>query len=126
MRKPAEWGNAGAVNREKLIPANQSASHRVSRRWHVARKRNEHHMLALVLAAMITHQLGMRIACRIGAVVGRARLSHEKRYDLLAAFHQLKFWGLAEMTAFNPHPRRFTRDKPARQSRVESESLAFS
>jgi hypothetical protein len=26
----------------------------------------------------------MRIACRIGAVVGRARLSHEKLYNLLA------------------------------------------
>jgi hypothetical protein len=39
------------------------------------RKNGDHHMQALVLAAVIAHQLGMKIAQRIGGVVGRARLS---------------------------------------------------
>ena len=38
------------------------------------RKSNEHHLQALVLAEMIVHQLGMRMAQRIGNTVGRARL----------------------------------------------------
>lgn len=48
------------------------------------RKSNEHHLQALVLAGMIAHQLGMRIAQRIRKMVGRGRLSYEKLYDLLA------------------------------------------
>ena len=48
------------------------------------RKSNEHHLQALVLAGMIAHQLGMRMAQRIGNTVGWARLSYEKLYDLLA------------------------------------------
>ena len=48
------------------------------------RKRNEHHLQALVLAGMIAHQLGMRIAQKIGNMVARARLGYEKLHDLLA------------------------------------------
>ncbi len=44
------------------------------------RKSNEHHMQALVLAAMIAHQLGMKAAVRLGAIVGRAMVSYEKLY----------------------------------------------
>ncbi|TAE79025.1 MAG: IS4 family transposase [Verrucomicrobia bacterium] len=83
------------------------------------RKSGEHHMQALVLAAMIAHQLGMRIARRIGAVVGRARLSHEKLYDLLA----VQFIKAADMAAifdFDPYPDHVMRDKRRRQSPVES------
>ena len=47
------------------------------------RKRNEHHLQALVLAGMIAYQLAMRIAQSIGNLIGRARLSYEKLYDLL-------------------------------------------
>lgn len=39
------------------------------------RQSNEHHMQALVLTAMIAHQLGMNVAMRIGAIVSRAMLS---------------------------------------------------
>jgi hypothetical protein len=83
------------------------------------RKSNEHHMQALVLAAMIAHQLGMRIACRIGAVVGRARLSYEKLYDLLAG-QFIKAPGMAAVFDFEPYPDHVTRDKRHRQSPVES------
>ena len=83
------------------------------------RKSGDHHMQALVLAAMIAHQLGMKIAQRIGGVVGRARLSYEKLYDLLAA-HLVKSADLTAVATFNPDPRHVTRDKRARQSPVES------
>ena len=88
------------------------------------RKSGDHHMQALVLAAMIAHQLGMKIAQRIGGVVGRARLSDEKLYDLLAV-HLVKSTDLAAVAAFNPDPRHVTRDKRARQSPVESGILAL-
>jgi hypothetical protein len=88
------------------------------------RKSGDHHMQALVLAAMIAHQLGMKIAQRIGGVVGRARLSYEKLYDLLAV-HLVKSTDLAAVAAFNPDPRHVTRDKRARQSPVESGILAL-
>jgi len=48
------------------------------------RKSNRHHMEALVLAGMIAHQLGMKIAKFIKKKIGRARLSYEKLYDSLA------------------------------------------
>ncbi len=44
------------------------------------RKSGEHHLQALVLTGMIANHVGMRIARRIGSVVGRARLSYEKLY----------------------------------------------
>lgn len=88
------------------------------------RKSGEHHMQALVLAAMIAHQLGMKVAQRIGGAVGRARLSYEKLYDLLAV-HLIKSANLAEVIAFDPDPRHVMRDKRARQSPVESGILAL-
>ncbi|WP_353568479.1 transposase [Haloferula sargassicola] len=81
------------------------------------RTSNEHAMEALVLAAMIAHQLGMRIARRIGAVVGR--VSYEKLYDLLA-MQLVKAPDLAAMADFDPDPRHVTRDKRRRKSPVES------
>jgi IS4 transposase len=88
------------------------------------RKSNEHHMQCLVLAAMIAHQLGMRIAQRIGSEVGRARLSYEKLYDLLAV-RFVTATDLAALDSFDPDPRHVTRDKRARQSPVESGILAL-
>jgi hypothetical protein len=68
------------------------------------RRSNEHHLQALVLAGMIAHQLGMRIAQRIGNTVGRAKLSYEKLYDLLAV-RLMKARNLSELDAFDPDPR---------------------
>lgn len=88
------------------------------------RKSNEHHLQALVLAGMIAHQLGMRIAQRIGNSVGRARVSYEKLYDLLAV-RLIKSRDLAELAAFNPDPRHVERDKRTRKSPVESGIMAL-
>ena len=88
------------------------------------RKSNEHHLQALVLAGMIAHQLGMRIAQRSGNVIGRARLSYEKLYDLLAV-RMIKAGCLAELAAFDPDPRHVVRDKRTRKSPVESGILAL-
>jgi len=88
------------------------------------RKSNEHHMQALVLAAMIAHQLGTRAAVRLGEVVGRAMVSYEKLYDLLAS-HLIKARDLAELCAFAPEPRYIKRDKRIRKSPVESGILTL-
>lgn len=83
------------------------------------RKSNQHHMEAIVLAGMIAHQLGMRIAKLIGEQVGRARLSHEKLYDLLAN-HLIKAAGFSDLIEFRPDLRHISRDKRTRQSPIES------
>jgi hypothetical protein len=88
------------------------------------RKSNEHHLQALVLAGMIAHQLGMRIAQRIGNVVGRANLSYEKLYDLLAV-RLIKARDLADLATFDPDRRHIERDKRIRKSPVESGILAL-
>ena len=83
------------------------------------RKSNEYHLQALVLAGMIAHQLGMRIAQRIVSTISRARLSYEKLYDLLAV-RLIKAQDLAELITFDPDPRHVVRDKRSRKSPVES------
>jgi hypothetical protein len=83
------------------------------------RTSNEHHMQALVLAAMIFHQLGMKIAQQIRDQVGRARLSYENLYDQLAAY-LVKISDFAEVANFDPDLRHIRRDKRGRQSPVES------
>ena len=88
------------------------------------RKSNEYHLQALVLAGMIAHQLGMRIAQRIVSIVRRERLSYEKLYDLLA-LRLIKARDLAELIAFDPDPRHVARDKRARNSPIESGILAL-
>ena len=88
------------------------------------RKSSEHHPQALVLAGMIAHQLGMRIAQKIGTTVGRARLSYEKFYDLLAV-RLIKAHDLTDVAAFDPDPRQVERDKRTRKSPVESGILAL-
>ena len=88
------------------------------------RKSNEHHLQALVLAGMIAHQLGMRIAQRIGNMVGRAGLSYEKLYDLLAV-RLVKARDPAEIAAFDPDPKHVARDKRIRKSPVKSGILAL-
>lgn len=87
------------------------------------RKSNEHHLQGLVLAGMIAHQLGMRIAQRIGNAVGRAKLSYEKLYDLLA-MRLIKAKNLEELDTFDPDRRHVERDKRTRKSPIESGILA--
>lgn len=88
------------------------------------RKSNEHHLQALVLAGMIAHQLGMRIAQRIGEMIGRAKLSYERLYDMLAV-NLVKARTPAKALAFDPDPRHVQRDKRTRKSPVESGILAL-
>ena len=68
------------------------------------RKSNEHHLQALVLAGLISHQLCIRIAQRIVSTISRERLSYEKLYDLLAV-RLIKARDLAELITFDPDPR---------------------
>ena len=88
------------------------------------RKSNEHHMQALVLAAMIAHQLGMKAAVRVAVMVGRAMVSYEKLYDSLAS-HLVKARDLAGLCGFTPEPRHIKRDKRRRKSPVESGILTL-
>jgi len=88
------------------------------------RKSNEHHMQALVLAAMIAHQLGMKAAMRIGAIVGRAMLSYEKLYASLA-LHLIRARDLAGLCGYSPEFRHVERGKRRRTSPVESGILAL-
>ena len=88
------------------------------------RKSNEHHMQALVLAAMIAHHLGMKAAVRLGAIVGRAMVSYEKLYDSLAS-HLVKARGLDELCGYDPELRYVKREKRRRLSPVESGILAL-
>ena len=83
------------------------------------RRSNEDHLQALVLAGMIAHQLGMRIAARLGQLVGNGRLSYERLYHDLAT-HFIRARSLAETDAFTPDWRHATRDKRKRESPVES------
>ena len=83
------------------------------------RKSNEHHLQALLLAGMIAHQPGMRIAPRIVSTISRERLSDEKLYDLLAV-RLIKARDLTELITFDPDPRHVVRDKRTRKSPVES------
>ena len=79
---------------------------------------------ALVLAAMIAHQLGMKMARLIGTQVGRARLSYEKLYDDLVD-HLLQIRSLVTLDEFDPDFRHIKRDKRKRKSPIESGILAL-
>lgn len=87
------------------------------------RKSGTHHIQALVLAAMIAHQLGMRMARVIGGQIGRDHLSYEKLYDDLAD-HLLQIRGLITIDEFDPDFRHIKRDKRKRKSPIESGLLA--
>ena len=53
------------------------------------RRSNTHHIHAIVLAAMIAHQLGMKVAKATTERIGRERVSYERLYDILTA-HLIK------------------------------------
>ena len=88
------------------------------------RKSNEHHMQGLVIAGMIVHQLGMKIAGVLVGQIGRARLSYERLYDLLAIY-LIKLKDFSELINFNPDPRHISRGKSSTQSPIESGILAL-
>ena len=83
------------------------------------RKSGFHHMQALVLAAMIVHQLGMKMARGIVDRIGHGRLSYEKLYDLLALRLGM-VTDIVEISEFDPDPRHISRDKRSRKSPIES------
>ena len=73
---------------------------------------------------MIVRQLGMRIAQRIGNLVGRARRSYEKLYDPLPV-RLIQARDLAELAAFDLDPRHVIGDKRTRKFPIESGVLAI-
>lgn len=83
------------------------------------RKSNRDHLEALILAGLIAHQLGMRMAQKFTKQVRRDRLSFEKLYDLLANFF-IKLVSLRRLMDFSPDLRHITRDRRRRQSPIES------
>ena len=83
------------------------------------RKSGEHPMQAWVSAAMIAHQLGMKIATRIGRVTGRAWGSYQNLYALPATYLVIA-WRFRDVLDFNPDERYVTRGKRRRDSPVES------
>ena len=82
---------------------------------------NEHHIHALVIAAMIVHQLGMKFAQVVGHRVGPARLSYERLYHVLTSYI-IGIVDLAGLEKFDQDldARHVTRDKRSRQSPIES------
>ena len=88
------------------------------------RKSNEHHMQGLVIAGMIAHQLGMKIAGVLVGQIGRARLSYERLYDLLAIY-LIKLEDFSELINFSPDPRHISRGRSSTQSPIESGILAL-
>jgi hypothetical protein len=117
----ADWAQLAAVYRARWAVEIQFRAWKQSLSLDKAlnRRSNEHHMQALVLAAMIAHQLGMRVAASMTAALGRARLSYEKLYDVLAT-HLVRARDLDELAAFDPDPRHVRRDKRRRKSPVDS------
>lgn len=83
------------------------------------RRSNREHLEALILAGLIAHQLGMRIAQKFVGQIGRACLSFEKLYDLLGNFF-IKLIFLRGLSDFNPDLRHITRDRRRRKSPIES------
>jgi hypothetical protein len=88
------------------------------------RKSNEHHMQGLVIAGMVAHQLGMKIASVLIGQIGRARLTYERLYDTLALY-LIKLRNFADMINFSPDARHISRGKSTAQSPIESGVLAL-
>jgi len=76
-------------------------------------------MQALVLAAMIANQLGMRVAQLMSDQIGRARLSYVRHYDTRAN-HLAGVMSFTETINFSPNPCHILRTKRAAASPIES------
>lgn len=88
------------------------------------RRSNTHHIHAIILAAMIVHQVGMKIAKATEVRVGRAQISYERLYDILTQ-HLIKLSDFALLAHFAPYHRHIERDKRKQKSPIESGILAL-
>ena len=73
--------------------------------------------MALVIAGMIAHLIGMHIGRIFAETIGFSGLSYEKLFDLLA-IHHIKAETLGDLHSFEPDIRHVMRDKRSRQSPV--------
>lgn len=81
------------------------------------RKSGEHHLMAILLTAMINHLVGMRMARVLRGDRPVAEVSYEKLYDALAIHHQAaKRW--EDILTFAPFRKHVERDKRKRKSPV--------
>lgn len=88
------------------------------------RKSGEHHLMAILLTAMINHLVGMRMARVLSRKKAVEELSYEKLYDALAIHHQAaKRW--EELLTFAPIMKHVERDKRKRKSPVTPRALGF-
>lgn len=88
------------------------------------RKSGEHHLMAILLTAMINHLVGMRMARVLSGNKSVEELSYEKLYDALAIHHQAaKRW--EELLAFAPFMKHVERDKRRRKSPVTARALSL-
>jgi len=88
------------------------------------RRSGEHHLMAVILVAMINHLVGMRMARVLGGKKEVEALSYEKLYDALAIHHQAaKRWeGILIFALFMQH---VERDKRRRKSPVTTRALGI-
>ena len=88
------------------------------------RKSGEHHLMAIILTAMINHLVGMRMARFLAEQKVVDNLSYEKLYDALSIHHQAaKRW--EELLTFAPSPKQVERDKRKRKSPVSTRALGL-
>jgi hypothetical protein len=88
------------------------------------RKSGEHHLMAILLTAMINHLVGMRMARVISGNRPIDDLSYEKLYDALALHHQAaKRW--EELLTFTPFTKHVARDKRKRKSPVTPKAFGL-
>lgn len=88
------------------------------------RKSGKHHLMAIILTAMINHLVGMRMARFLSGKKGVEDLSYEKLYDALAIHHQAaKRW--EELLTFAPFMKHVERDRRKRKSPVTTGALGL-
>lgn len=88
------------------------------------RKSNEHHLMAIILTAMINHLIGMRMARLLSGQNTVDSLSYEKLYDALSIHHQAaKRW--EDILTFRPFMKQVERDKRRRKSPVSARDLGL-
>jgi hypothetical protein len=88
------------------------------------RKSGEHHLMAILLTAMINHLVGMRMARALSGGKVVESLSYEKLYDALSIHHQAaKRW--EELLTFAPFRKQVQRDKRRRKSPVTPRALGL-
>ena len=88
------------------------------------RKSSEHHLMAILLTAMINHLVGMRMARLLAGQNGVDNLSYEKLYDALSIHHQAaKRW--EDLLTFAPFMKQVKRDKRRRKSPVSTRAFGL-